>query len=63
LRGTKVRIQVDCHDAAPEAILELVRRFDEHIKNSNEFQQDILNSPFVASLRIVNGADIGRSFR
>ena len=61
-KGRKIRLQVDSHDAAPVSVLEFVRKFTDHLKNDAESQQAIRSSPFVESLRVVNGADIGRHF-
>jgi hypothetical protein len=59
-KGRRIRLQVDGHDDPPESVVELVRKFASHLKNNAEFQQAIIGSPFVETLRVVNGADMGR---
>lgn len=60
--GKRIRIQVDSHDFPPDEILNFVRNFSQSIQSNAEYQKAIAKSPFVESIRIVNGCDLGRKF-
>jgi hypothetical protein len=60
--GRPVRIQVDSHDSPPEAVLHFIRRFAESIKSNADYKIGIDESPFVSSVQITNGVDLGRKF-
>jgi len=59
-KGRRIRVQVDCHDSPPEAVLNLVRKFATFIHDRNEYSKAIQQSPFVKDFRVVNGTDFGR---
>lgn len=61
-KSRRVRIQVDCHNAPPRAVLDFVKKFGAFISHSDEYQKAIKESSFVTDIYVVNGSDLGRHF-
>lgn len=62
-QGQRIRIQVDSQDSPPPDILNFVRRFEEYVQSDPEHNSAIEESPFIESIRFVNGQDMGRNFK
>ncbi len=59
-QSQRLGIQVDSPHGCPDGLGQLVRRMDEHTRESPEFASDVGEGKPVAALRIVTGHEIGR---
>jgi len=58
-KGRAVRIQIDSPNGLPSALAKLVTKMKVHFETDSEYSNAIKQSPFIRSLRITTGHEMG----